>query len=122
VIRVIHTDSLGAAKARNKFELNRMKRYASFLKTEDGEDVEEHLLYLRKLNKRPKEHTEWSNVDNKYLAEITSVDARIHNLALQHCGYARKSCALEQKIKGLNSMKDLREEAKNDEDIAESCG
>ena len=43
------------------------------------------------------------------------------NLGLQHCGYARKSCPeeIEQKIKSLNTMKALRDEAEMDNTIRE---
>ena len=85
VIKVIHTDSLGSARSRNK-QLECLTRYTQFLKTEDREDVQQHLLDLWRYNKRTKEHEIWFKIANRYLAEVSSVDARQHGdkMSLSH--------------------------------------
>ena len=75
VVKIIHPDSLGQAKGRNKQQQERLKQYAKFLQTEDEEDIEAQLLDLRKMNKIPQEYTEWFEVANSYLDDISSVDS-----------------------------------------------
>ena len=75
VVKIIHPDSLGQAKGRNKQQQERLKQYANFLQTEDEEDIEAQLLDLRKMNKIPQEYIEWFEVANSYLDDISSVDS-----------------------------------------------
>ena len=75
-IKVIHPNSLGRAKERNKDKLACLKQYAHFLKTEDKENIESQLLDLRKMKKRQLKYLQWFFNSNLLLAKTTSLDSQ----------------------------------------------
>ena len=78
LLRTIHLDSLGQAKAWNLVDKLCVPWYTKFLQTEDSDKVEQQLLDPRETNSRPEKYKPWLSIANKYLHVLFSVDKWRH--------------------------------------------
>ena len=78
ITKIIDPNSLGNVAAQNKAERERLEQIGRFLQKEDGEDAQEFMLDMRKMNKRKQKITEYFTHCNQYLESITSAHSRRH--------------------------------------------